>query len=258
MPYQPRRKLPSPAVALVFQVDAPAAPTVQPAVTLTAAGDTSITGATAGGGLLAYGYGSKTEALDGGIYSRCLHSLKILDLIDPANPVLSNPIDLPGRLFAVSDLTHDGFLAWTESIASSQKRVTGNRQIQVGACDGKDLTQVASLDLVGFGPKVADARSLFLAQDKTVTRYVLTDGATLTASGSVQLDWAPSALKPVHGGLLGSDWSHLFLATWNDTADGSVSDWETLRSADVQQVIPVDKGSVLVPVGDYGVDRLDP
>lgn len=258
MPYPPRRRTPVPAFALVFQVADAGAPTVLKPVTLTAAGDTSVIAATAGGGSLVFGYGSKPEVLEGGTFTRCRHALRILDLQDPSKPVLRPTVDLPGKLLAITDLTPDGFLAWTESFASDSKRTKGGRELKVSASDGKDIYQVASMSLSGLGATAADGRSFYAVNDKAINRYLISDTGSFTTGGSVALDWSPNTLLSIPGGLLGSDWNHLFRAIWNDTPDGEVFDWETLHSAEVRKVIPLEKGSVLVPAGDYGVDRLDP
>ena len=244
-----------PAVAIIFQVADASAPTVQSPLTLTAAGDSAVNAPTAGGGLLVFGYGSKEAVLAGGTFSRCQHSLRILDLQNPSIPALRSPIALPGRLVAATDVTHDGFLAWTESFGSKKIQPVGDRQLQVSTCDGAQVFQVASLSLNNFGALTADGRSLFVTKDKAVNRYDLNDAGTLAAGGSIPLDWTPNALRAIAGGLLGNDWNHLFRST---STTGEVSDWQGVDWADVQKVVPLEYGSVLVPAGEYGVDRLDP
>jgi len=244
-----------PAVAIVFQVADASAPTVQNSVTLTAVGDTAINAATAGGGLLVFGYGNQAAVLADGTYSRCRHFLRILDLQNSSNPALRSPLDLPGRLVAATDVTHDGFLAWTESFGAKKTQPVGDRQVQVSTCDGTQVFQIASLSLSGFTAITADGRGLFLAQDKVVNRYGLNDAGTLAASGSITLDWTPNALRAIPGGLLGSDWNHLFRSA---SITGAVSAWQSTDWAEVQKVMPLENGSVLVPTGEYGVNRLDP
>ena len=255
MIWHPPTRTSIPAVAIIFQVADADAPTVQSPVTLTAVGDTAVNATIAGGGLLVFGYGSKEAILDNGNYSRCHHSLRILDLQDPSTPALRSPIALPGRLVAATDVTHDGFLAWTESFGSKKTQPVGDRQVQVSTCDGTQVFQVASLSLSGFDAITSDGRSLFLAQDNAVNRYDLNDAGTLAAGGSIPLDWTPNALRAIPGGLLGSDWNHLFRSA---STTGEVSDWQSVDWADVQNVVPLENGSVLVPAGEYGVDRLDP
>lgn len=257
----PRPPTPSPASAFIFQVSKPSAPKALKPLTLTTQGDTQVSSTAAGGGVLVYGYGSKQQTSDNGSRSQCTHLLRILDVQDASNPLLRPAIDLPGRLIAITDITADGFLAWTENFSpekTAKKPAPQTRQIQVSASDGTDVYQIASLSPGDDALLAADGRALYVARNKSITKHRLSDAGAIETAGSVKLDWSPTTLRPISGGLLGSDWSHIFRALWTDSSEGDVFDWEILRSADLQNVVPLKNGSVLLPVGDYGVDRLDP
>jgi hypothetical protein len=246
----------NPASAMIFQVDNPSAPVAQPPLALTDAGNTPVKYSTAGSGYLVYGYGEKENPWNqssGESLTTSRHHLRFVDLTDGANPVLSPAFDLPGRLQAISDLSADGFLTWTTSRS-------GGFQLQVSACDGTTLSQVASQSLSQKGAVVARGRDAFAVQGNSVCRYSLADSGILSAAGSIPMDWSPSALRalPANGMpqstlLLGSDWSHLFTSTWNSSGGDSLA-WPTARPVDVTKSVTLPDSSVLSPADIYGVD----
>ena len=258
VPYPFRSINHSPALAMAFQVDMPTAPTALTPITLTGTGESAVKAATAGDGMLVFGYGDNETALNGsGDLATARHHLRILDLHNPAAPISRPVVDLPGQLFAVSDLTSDGFLAWTET-RSSSKENAGKRLIQVGAGDGVDVFQIATLKLSGAGALTTDGRSLYSVEDTTVTRRTLNDAGAFNPTDHVKLDWTPQNLQAIPGGLLGNDWNHFFRAIWSDKSDGNALDWVTRQSMDATLAVPLSDDSVLVPVGDYGVEHLQP
>jgi len=255
--YQPPQST-NPAVAVVFQVENPVAPVAHPVIPLTDTNATPVVSSTAGGGMLIYGYAVKEKPLaDGTELSSCQHALRILDLNDPASPILGPALALPGRLAGVSDITADGFLAWTQTRV---KGTSGDGQLQVSACDVASLTQITGMTLKNSTAVTAVGRTLFAVQGKDVARYSLNDSGVLAGTGKVTFDWAPSSLRITtnpSSTLLGADSQNLFSWTYNNPK-AQVLDWMTDRSADLQKSAIRTDGSVLAPAGEYGVDEYLP
>jgi len=254
----PGAKSAEPARAFVFDVSTDS-PKAFAAIVMVPTGSSAIKAATAGGGLFVFGYSSKATSVDnlaGGTVSTRQHKLRILDVA--GTPALRAAIDVPGQLFSVTDLSADGFLAWTESRSVAPKKNTASRQVQVSACDGLDVFLVAGTELPGTGVLAADGRSLFsvTAKGTSVVRHRLTDSRTLALQDSLDLGWTPENLRVISGGLLGSKWGRLFRAPWSDTGTGEVLDWQTDRTVNLSSVVPRPDGSVFSPSGAYGVDVL--
>jgi hypothetical protein len=276
------------ASAVIFRMDTPAAPVALPSVTLTDTNAGSVNVSEAGGGLLVIGYGdeetprqwkrlpyhpivfsgtvgspvvSSSSSGDYTLLSSAKHHLRVLDLLDPSAPVLGPVQDLPGRLLAVSDLTRDGFLTWSESCSTG-------RQVQVSACSGATLSQVTST-AVDFGaPVVAAGRSFFTAtttdSGAIVTRRTLADSGAFLTTGSLSLGWYPATIRVTGSGpnlsLFGTDGVNLFGSLWN--ASGPVtpanSSWKASLGFDPTMIAPLQGGGVAVPEGDYGIEVFRP
>ncbi len=252
----PGVKAAEPARAFVFDVSTNAPKAFAP-ITLTPTGSSAVNAATAGGGLFVFGYSSNTTSIRNlaeGTFSTRQHKLRILDVT--GTPALRAAIDMPGSLVAVTDLTADGFLAWTESRSLATKKSASSRQVQVSACDGKDAFFVAGTELSGTGALAADGRSLFSVKGTSVIRHRLTDSRALVLQDFLDLGWTPDNLRTIPGGLLGGKWDRIFRATWSDTGSGDVTDWETDRSVNLSRALPLAGGSVFSPSGAYGVDVL--
>ncbi|MEI6375577.1 MAG: beta-propeller domain-containing protein [bacterium] len=255
--YQPPQST-NPAIAVVFQTENPSAPVAQPVIPLTDTNSTPVVSPAAAGGMLVYGYAVKEKPLaDGTELSTCQHALRILDLNDPATPILGPALALPGRLAGVSDITTDGFLAWTQT---SVKGASGDGQVQVSACDVASLTQITGITLKNSTAVAAVGRTLFAVQGKDVARYSLNDSGVLAGTGKVTFDWQPSSLRistnPTST-LLGADSQNLFTWSYNDPK-AQVLDWATERPVDVLKASVLTNRSVLAPAGEYGVDEYLP
>ena len=208
--------------------------------------------------MLVYGYAVKEKPLsDGTELSTCQHALRILDLNDPAAPILGPALALPGRLAGVSDITTDGFLAWTHT---SVKGASGDGQVQVSACEVASLTQITGMNLKNSTAVAAVGRTLFAVQGKDVARYSLNDSGVLAGTGKVTFDWQPSSLRistNLTSTLLGADSQNLFTWSYNDPK-AQVLDWATERPVDVLKASVLTNRSVLAPAGEYGVDEYLP
>ena len=255
--YQPPQST-NPAIAVVFQVENPAAPVAHPVIPLTDTNATPVVSPAAAGGMLVYGYAVKEKPLsDGTELSTSQHALRTLDLNDPAAPILGPALALPGRLAGVSDITTDGFLAWT---LTRVKGTSGAGQLQVSACDVASLTQITGMTLKNSTAVASVGRTLFAVQGKDVARYSLNDSGVLAETGKVTFDWQPSSLRistnPT-GTLLGADSQNLFSWSYNDSK-AEVLDWPTDRAVDLQRASVLTDRSVLAPAGEYGVDEYLP
>ncbi len=255
--YQPPQST-NPAIAVVFQVENPAAPVGHPVIPLTDTNATPVVSPAAAGGMLVYGYAVKEKPLsDGTELSTSQHALRTLDLNDPAAPILGPALALPGRLAGVSDITTDGFLAWT---LTRVKGTSGAGQLQVSACDVASLTQITGMTLKNSTAVASVGRTLFAVQGKDVARYSLNDSGVLAETGKVTFDWQPSSLRistnPT-GTLLGADSQNLFSWSYNDSK-AEVLDWPTDRAVDLQRASVLTDRSVLAPAGEYGVDEYLP
>jgi hypothetical protein len=255
--YQPPQST-NPAIAVVFQVENPAAPVAHPVIPLTDTNATPVVSPAAAGGMLVYGYAVKEKPLsDGTELSTSQHALRTLDLNDPAAPILGPALALPGRLAGVSDITTDGFLAWT---LTRVKGTSGAGQLQVSACDVASLTQITGMTLKNSTAVASVGRTLFAVQGKDVARYSLNDSGVLAETGKVTFDWQPSSLRistnPT-GTLLGADSQNLFSWSYNDSK-AEVLDWPTDRAVDLLKASVLTDRSVLAPAGEYGVDEYLP
>jgi len=255
--YQPPQST-NPAMAVVFQVENPTAPVGHPVIPLTDTNATPVVSSVAGGGMLIYGYAVKEKPLaDGTELSTCQHALRILDLNDPASPILGPALALPGRLAGISDITTDGFLAWTQTRV---KGASGAGQLQVSVCDFASLTQITGMTLTKSTAVATVGRTLFAVQGKDVARYSLNDSGVLAGTGKVTFNWQPSSIRistNTTSTLLGADSQNLFSWSYNDSK-AQVLDWATERPVDLQKASVLTNRSVLAPAGEYGVDQYLP
>jgi hypothetical protein len=248
----------NPPFAVIFQTENSSAPIAQPPLPLTDTNATPVVSSAAGGGLLVFGYASKETPLANGSgeLSASQHNLRVLDLNDLTTPILGPAITLPGRLLGVTDITSDGFLAWSET-----KTRTNSRQIQVSACNAVTLSLITGSDLgTNSGCITTAGRNLFSVQGHDVVCYSLSDAGVLAGTGRATFDWVPSSLRLTTTPsvtLLGSDWQHLFSWSYADPK-AEVLDWATDRSVDLQKSANLTDRSVLSPAGQYGVDEYHP
>lgn len=248
----------NPPVALIFGTENPTNPSAQPPLPLADTNATPVVSPAAGGGLLVYGYAAKEAPLSRGTggLSSCQHYVRILDLNDPFSPVLGPANSLPGRLIGVTDISREGFLAWTET-----KSPDDSRQIQVSACDAARLSLIGARKLpAGSAAITPSGRDLFSAEANGLFRYSLTDSGALASLGRLSLDWMPSSLctaNTMPALLLGTDGNHLLSWSYADLA-GNVFEWRTDRPVNPSDVSVLPDGSVLSPADEYGVDEYHP
>ena len=237
---------------LSFDVSVPSAPVAQAPVDLGPAGSKLNSAIEAADGLVVAGITQWKDAvtdrwLD---YSQAAQSLSILKIAPFGTPITRPAIDLPGELFAISELDANGFLAFTRTMDSQ-----GAKTIQVSASDGFDAFLIASLAEPANTVSVIGGRRIFTTSTDGVERRLLGDSGKFTTEPALQIGWKPDALRWSQGSLTGSKWDSIFAAAVNDVT-AKVWDFPTWSFSSDRVFIAAD-GDLLVPFGDYGVERLD-
>ena len=180
---------------------------------------------------------------------RAFQSVHVVEVAATGAPVVRPGIDLPGELFAVTELDRDGFLAFTR-----QSGGTDEEGVQVSACDGYDAFEVAGLDGAA-DVAAAGGRRLFVAKGAGVERYRLTNEGSLIAEEKLVIGWKPETLRWARGVLLGGTWNSLFAA---DATAKTARKWRfPVWSLRMDHVTVAADGDLLVPFGDYGAERLE-
>jgi hypothetical protein len=179
--------------------------------------------------------------------SRAYQSAQVIDVPVSGDPVIRSLMDLPGELIAVSELDTNGFLAF------SVRQDRG--ELQVSASDGYDAFLVSTLTVPAYAPCVVDGRRVYVVSGNTLQRSSLSDEGSFLSDENLDIGWTPYSLRAIQGTVVGSG-SHSIFAiksgsnhirswqfpTWNVGADG------------VETAVG---GDLLLPLGQYGVERLD-
>lgn len=201
-------------------------------------------------GLIVLGAGDWKEESDGEWYpaGSMMPSLYVAEVPSSGDPTVRPVIDLPGDLFAVSELDRDGCLVFTRGNEESSP-------ITVSACDGYDAFEVTGIDADQSLVATVGGRCLFLAIKGGVERHRLTDGGEFTPEPALELGWTPYSLRWTDGLLLGATWNRLFAteAQSNEAETWRFSGW-SLRFEDIRVA---EDGDLLVPFGEYGAERID-
>jgi hypothetical protein len=238
---------------LVFDVSDPSAPA---AISITAIGteETIPNGVIeAAGGLVVVGAGNWKSESNGMAYplGTAEQSVHVIDVPASGSAVVRPGIDLPGELFAVSELDSRGFLAFTRNPARD-----GAPAIQVSACDGYDAFEISGLDESADAPVAAAGRRLFFAKSGHIDRYRLDSNGTWRAQAQVSVGWDPSHLRIVDEVLVASDWRRVFAIDSGSATGGKSWSFPTW-ALDAQRIHVAQDGDLLVPFGAYGAERLD-
>lgn len=243
-------KITQPARAVVFNFANPAAPTPSGPISLTEKEAVNLKDIYAAAGVVVYGFGREAGVDISEDLQSHSHRLGILDLQNPASPVLRPSIDLPGRLAAASDISREGFLVWTDAWNST----TQSMELQVSACDLSDVYKITTLARPGAFTILN--RDIFIAGPSAIKRHRLSDVGTFQTTAELPLDWSPSQLILTNETLLGSDNSHA-LAVPLAAFPANAIEWETDRALDLQTVAMPSNGDLLAPAGENGVDRFE-
>jgi hypothetical protein len=237
---------------LVFDITEPTAPDAGDTVVLGPNGADFTGVAVAADGLVVVGNAvRKDDSNEKWLLSgESFQSLRVVAVEPAGSPLLRPVIDLPGELFAVTDLDRDGFLAWTRRSSADNAAM-----VQVSACDGFDAFAVTGLEVPARAVVTAGGRRLFVATKDGVERNRLTAAGGFSAESTLDSGWRPDALRWIDGTLTGSRWNALFVA---DDKDGVVTRWKfPTWNPGVEHIVLTDDGGVLAPFGEYGVQRLE-
>jgi hypothetical protein len=228
---------------LTIDLSRPGSPAFGEPVALGSA-DTSLTGARAAkDGLLVVGTSDFSQPKSGKPGETRFHA-RVVSFSQKRAPQPRSAIDLPGSLFGVTELNHNGFLAFTRSADS----------VQVSACDGYDAFLVDQTTVRPDGSLAVSGRRLFVGNKTGVANYRLQEAGALVAGKPIQIGWSPAFLRCVDGVLLATDWTRLFAA---DVSGAAAGQWQfpgwSLRP---EFIAVAADGDLLVPFGDYGAERL--
>lgn len=238
---------------VVFDVTDPSAPT---AISSSAIGteETIPNGVIdAADGLVVVGAGNWKSEYNGIAYpaGTAAQSVHVIEVPASGSPVVRPGIDLPGELFAVTDLDERGFLAFTRNSWSDE-----GEAITVSACDGYDAFEISGLEESADAVTAAAGRQLFLAKSGSIARYRLNSDGTWGTQPRVSVGWRPSQLRVVNEVLIASDWRRVFAIDANAATGGKSWSFPTW-GLDAQRISVAKDGDLLVPFGEYGAERLE-
>jgi hypothetical protein len=182
--------------------------------------------------------------------SHAVQSAMVVKVPSTGAPTVRPLIDLPGELMAATELDANGFLAFTRTSVSDTATT-----LHVSACDGFDAFLITSLNVPANVVATAGGRHLFIANAVGVDRHLLNDKGAFDAEPTINIGWTPDALRWIQGTLVGTRWNSLFAADATDTA----ADIWTFPAWNLglDRMNLATDGDLLVPFGDYGVERLE-
>lgn len=202
-------------------------------------------------GLVVMGTSNYKNEVNGATFAagKALNAVHVTEIGESGDPVVRPAIDLPGELFAVSDLDRDGFLAFTRTYENK-----GEPALKASACDGFDAYEIAGLDVDAGVVATAGKRRLFIATAGGVDRHRLNDEGEFVSEGKLEVGWKPQELRWTSGLLLGSKWNSLFAA--GPKAEAADTWRFPTWSLSLDRVSVAADGDLLAPFGDYGAERL--
>ena len=178
-------------------------------------------------------------------------SVHVVEIGMTGEPVVRPGIDLPGTLFAVTELDRAGFLAFTRGTDAE-----GKPRLQASACDGFDAFEITGLEVAHSQvTATAGGRRLFLAADAGVARFRLDDGGAFLTESELPLAKKPTALSWLDGLLIGRNPQAIFAA---EPQAAAAATWP-IHAVDLRlnHVVRASDGDLLVPLGNYGAARLE-
>ena len=179
-----------------------------------------------------------------------LQTARVIEVESSGTPVVRPLVDLPGELFAVSELDRGGFLAFTRRISYGEPSL-----VEVSACDGYDAFSIATTEVPAYREITAGGRRIFIASENGVDRRRLSDDGVFVNEEPLEIGWSPYTLHWIDGTLIGGNWRALFAA---DAAGTEVTKWKfPTWNPGVERIVIGSGGDLLVPFGDYGVERLE-
>ena len=208
----------------------------------------SLDSAKAADGIVVFGFGEKIDGY-GSAESKRSHHAGILNLLDPSAPVLSEPVTLPGRLLAVSELDRRGFLVWTEEAQADGERLG----LAVSACDMRNAFLINTLSDVGSPEPAIAGRGVFFWGSDQLKGYQLQDSGSFKALGSMSMAFTPDALRIVESDICASTYNR-FAATALSSFPATPRVWNAATGVDLKKVFPLPANSYATPAGDYGIE----
>ncbi len=176
---------------------------------------------------------------------------RVVEVPPSGSPIVRPLMDLPGQLFAVTELDRNGFLAFTRGSDDGK-----STPLQVSASDGFDAFSIATLDVPAYATLTAGDRRLFVGSKNSVQIHRLKENGTLVAETLVEIGWTPDSLRWLgNNTLIGGKWNAFFVmdANGSNLAKWNFPTW----NPGVSRAVLTTDGDLLVPFGEYGVDRLD-
>jgi hypothetical protein len=234
---------------IVLDVSDPTAPTANKAVEFASEGARLCGASEAANGLVvagvshAYNLVTKTWLQSSGTYQ----SVQVIDVPASGDPVMRPLIDLPGELLAVSELDENGFLAF------SVRRDLG--ELQVSASDGYDAFLVSTTEVPAYATCAVDGRRVYAVSGNSLLRTSLSNEGSFVSEESLDIGFNPYSLKAINGTIVGANGSSIFAikSGFNDIMTWQLPGW----SVDASNVQIASDGDLLVPLGAYGMERLE-
>jgi hypothetical protein len=234
---------------LLFDVSNPASPSAGKAIDFASEGSRLNGAPAAANGLLvtgvshAYNPVTKRWLQNSGAYQ----SAQVVDVPVSGDPVMRSLIDLPGESLAVTELDSNGFLAF------SVRKDIG--ELQVSASDGYDAFLVSTLKIPAYAPCAVDGRRVYVASGNSLLRNSLSDDGSFVSEANLDVGWNLYSLKAVNGTIVGSGGTSI-VATKSGSSDIKTWQFPTWNVYADRVEIAAD-GDLLVPLGAYGMERLD-
>lgn len=262
---RPRRLFtPNPAVVRAFDVRDPSVPSAYDPVVLNAVTETMVSVSAAGDGLFVYAYGEGASPVsisglikEGEEPLSATHRLGVVDFAAPSNPVVRSPLQMPGRVFAITDLSRSGFLAYTETMLPATRLSKPVRQVQVSVVDEQQAFLVASMAIGWNAVLAAEGRSLYVADGGAASRFTLSDAGVFTSVASVSIGWTPTELQTRGLTVLGISGNNLLRIGWNGL-NPALETWKMRQGFGLSKMTVGVDGSLYAPMGDFGVERYQP
>lgn len=241
-PWSPKTPSKLPATAWIFSLSSPAV-----SLALSANHTACLESVSAADGIVVYGCGLRKSP------KVSAHYLGLLNVSDASKPRALAPIDLPGRLRQVSDLSRTGFLAWTETLSRDVPA------LQVSACDLIDAYQIATFKAPELTSTAARGMSLYASLGRRLTRFTVAPNATPSISTvALNLDWTPYALGVSGSDLLAGSYQRILRVPLASFPAGG-TEWDVQGiNANIHRFFPVSNGGLLYAGGESGVERFDP
>ncbi len=174
----------------------------------------------------------------------------VVEVLGSHSPVIRPLIDLPGSLFAITDLDSKGFLAFTRKAGAGS-----TTDLEVSASDGFDAFFVTGINEAAYPTATAAGRRLFVSRPTGVQIFQLTNEGKLLPQSLIAVGWQPYSLRWTQNTLVGGQSNSIFAA---NADGGGLKTWDFATwSPGLDRSAFDDSGALIVPFGQYGVERLE-